>query len=89
MSARAPVGASSRPELFNAQRADSKSGTAIEEKGSDADAALADEELHGRYGLSDYGEKSPLQLEHMIGFAGNYRNTVQMSPINDTMYIRR
>jgi hypothetical protein len=31
----------------------------------------------------------PLQLEHMVGYAGNFKGTVQFLPNNDNCYIKR
>ena len=31
----------------------------------------------------------PLQLEHMLGFSGNYKSTLCAIPFNENMYIKR
>jgi hypothetical protein len=74
MSAR---GASARSDLFTARSGDAKTGRS---EGKQDD-------------MSNYGPQeddgNPLQLEHMLGFAGNYRKTVLASPVDENVYIKR
>ena len=34
-------------------------------------------------------EDDPLQLEHILGYAGDYRNTVLALPGNENLYVKR
>ena len=78
MSARAPVGASARQELFSAR------GRAVEEgklddvrgEGKDDASPSFDDEL------------GPLQMQHIMGYAGDYRQTVLASVRDENVYIR-
>ena len=88
MSARGPIGASSRPELFTSRATLGVESKAAEAKESEAENII-EEGLNERYGITAFGDNSPLQLEHMIGFAGDNRQTVLMSPTNENIFVRR
>jgi len=71
MTARAPVGAANRAELFsNDQDYQGK---------NDEDKVFDDANSSG----------DPLQLEHMLGYAGDYRSTVLALPYDENLYIKR
>jgi hypothetical protein len=46
------------------------------------------EEKRKQYDLQ-HEDDDPLQLEHMLGFAGNYRDTVMFTPLDDNLYVKR
>lgn len=69
MSARTPIGAANRADLFGR-------GQVEEEKGFAEEATP----------INDDG---PLQLEHMVGYSGEYRGTVQFLPNNESIYVMR
>lgn len=50
-------------------------------------AAAGTSNIHQQYGLPDEA-MDPLQLEHVLGYAGNYRSTVHALPIDDESYIK-
>jgi len=81
MSARAPLGATSRPDLFHSARSETKSQ--IESK-----QAEQKENFNTDYGIEGDADDSPLQLEHMIGFSGDFRRPVVMSPSNENLFVR-
>lgn len=53
------------------------------------DNASITNDVHGQYGLDGGEESDPLQLEHMIGYAGEYRRTVLGMPGDDSVFIKR
>ncbi|KAJ1434740.1 WD40-repeat-containing domain protein [Ochromonadaceae sp. CCMP2298] len=75
MSAR---GASARSDLFTARSGDAKTGRSEGGYNQDDMSNYAQQEDDG----------NPLQLEHMLGFAGNYRKTVLASPVDENVYIK-
>ena len=98
MSSRAPVGASNRSNLFSSRKENdptSNSGrsAATQRAGSEIDdhlpgAQQRDREMEEAYGMEPI-DQDPLQLEHILGFAGEYRRTVLAMPGNDNLYIKR
>ena len=74
MSGRGPVGASNRSDLFTS-RSDAQS-TARESKNDE-------------YPADEIDDQNPLQLEHMLGYAGDYRKTVLASPHNENVFMKR
>jgi hypothetical protein len=75
MSARSAVGATNRSDLFSA-RSDIQS-TAREYK---------DQEDSGKQ--QDEMDNNPLQLEHMLGYAGSYRKTIVTSPCDENTFLK-
>ena len=69
MSARVPVGASNRTDLFVGKGQDDEQKVPV-----DNDPVLDD---------------GPVQLEHMIGFAGDYEDTIIFVPNEDNLFIKR
>jgi hypothetical protein len=43
--------------------------------------------LHDQYGLE--AERDPLQLEHALGYSGNYRRTVHSLLVDEETFIKR
>jgi hypothetical protein len=82
MSARAPVGASSRAELFVSAR-----GKEEESKSGLPNDIPAD----SNFGVQEFkdDDQGPLQVEHMMGYAGDYRQTVVASVTNENVLIKR
>jgi hypothetical protein len=80
MSARAPVGASARSELFTA-RSDAGEGKYDHVRGN-AEEKVADDEVNEE-------DAGPLQMQHMTGYAGDYRQTVLAAARDENMYIKR
>lgn len=89
MSARGgPVGASNRSDLFmsaSARRDDEppRPSARIEEK-LESSRDLVQEE----YGVSS-ADDDPLQLEHILGYAGDYRRTLISIPGSEGLFIKR
>jgi hypothetical protein len=85
MSAR---GATNRSELFvqNTGRSDSKINE-LEELKDDYSPEIQDKLLHETYGAGDASE-DPLQLEHMIGFGGEFPFSVITLPLNDSLFAK-
>jgi len=75
MSARVPVGATNRSDLFGGSGRQQ-----VEEAKSERD-----DYVDGDYKRDD----DPMQLEHMLGYAGDYRGTVVSSPKDENLFIRR
>jgi hypothetical protein len=48
-----------------------------------------DRNVRDQYGLANAEEADPLQLEHMLGYCGDYRKTVLCMPNDENMFIRR
>ena len=72
------MGATNRSDLFAARdssQGDSKQNYERENKSVVSEKALEDDQ--------------PLQLEHMIGYAGDYRGTVLGSGMDESIYFRR
>ena len=83
MSARSARGASERQDLFGPANG---TGINLEQKNSS-------EGKQGQYDEGDangivFPDKDPLQLEHMLGFAGNYRSTVLCLPNDESTYVK-
>lgn len=83
MSARAPVGAFNRSELFSSRSGEIKKAEAADLQPVDSRTRLLQEE----YGTSD-PQDDPLQLEHMLGYAGDFRKTVLTIPFNENLYVK-
>ena len=89
LSARAPVGASARSELFSGRSNSGNVGVPM------PSVASADDRLPSNRDRlqSDYGvgaqEDDPLQLEHMLGYSGDYRRTVLALPNKENVYVKR
>lgn len=88
-SARTPVGAAQRAGLFS-QGKDQPEG-----KYGDGDKSVgpgsptsARNELQDIYGVKG-ADEDPLQLEHMLGFAGNFQKTVLCIPNDENAYVKR
>jgi hypothetical protein len=97
MSSRAPVGASNRSNLFSSRKENepNSSGgrTSATQRASseidDYEPAIQqrDREMEEAYGMEPI-DQDPLQLEHMLGFAGEYRRTILAMPGDDNLYIK-
>ncbi len=74
-SARREKGAAGRPELF------AREGEQI----GSAEQVLSQEQLAPSAEVDD---NDPLQLEHMMGFSGAYRNTVHSIAGNDNVFVK-
>ena len=74
MSARVPVGATNRSDLFGGSGRQQVEEAKTEQDNVDGDYIRDDD---------------PMQLEHMLGYAGDYRGTVITSPKDENVYIRR
>lgn len=83
MSARAPVGASNRSDLFSQRSTDARGSARNEAKD-----ATADEYKHGGSDQQEEMNDDPLQLEHMLGYPGDYSRTVLSFPHDENMYIK-
>lgn len=76
MSGRGPVGASNRADLFTS-RSDAQS-TGRESKNDDYD-----------HKHDEVDDQNPLQLEHMLGYAGDYHRTILASPHDENVFMKR
>jgi hypothetical protein len=58
---------------------------------SSAPAQPTEKEVNMRdqYGLQGGEDSDPLQLEHMMGFSGDYRKTLLCMPSNENLFARR
>lgn len=89
-----PVGATSRSDLFTSARATADALGAAAQPISARPASTADvpssvrDRLQGDYGVPAM-EEDPLQLEHMLGYSGNFRRTVLALPHDDNLYVKR
>jgi hypothetical protein len=45
--------------------------------------------IRDQYGIANGEEADPLQLEHMLGYCGDYRKTVLCMPNDENTFIRR
>lgn len=85
MSAR---GAANHAELFVQQSTRSESKISeFEELKDDYSPEIQDKLLHDTYGAGDASE-DPLQLEHMIGFGGEFPCSVISLPLNDCLFAK-
>ena len=75
MSARAPVGASNRSDLFTSRTQNNDFVQHEKFVGS------AEEDNH-------FDTSSPLQLEHMLGYSGESRRTVVASQNDENIYFK-
>jgi hypothetical protein len=84
MSARAPVGASSRAELFVSARGK-------EDESKSPNGLQNDIQVEANFGVQEFkdDDQGPLQVEHMMGYAGDYRQTVVASVTNENVLIKR
>lgn len=55
---------------------------------SEEHLVLGNKHLHEQYGLEGGEDSDPLQLEHMLGFAGDFRRTLSFCPNKPDYYIR-
>lgn len=81
-----PIGASNRVEIFSSRDPlqDEKHGSGGENLSRQLSAR---DQLQDAYGVGDE-ESDPLQLEHMIGYAGDYRKTVLSIPGRPNLYVK-
>ena len=98
MSSRGPVGASNRSELFSSRTGSALGGGAqvqVASKSDEFSPNAKQRELADTYGLGnpshaeEKGYRDPLQLEHILGHAGDYRRTILCLPGNETLYVKR
>ena len=75
MSARSATGASNRSDLFSAR---SEINTGRDSKQDDYDSKYQEEDEH-----------NPLQLEHMLGYPGDYKKTILASPYDESVFMKR
>jgi hypothetical protein len=73
MTSRVPVGASNRTDLFGP-------GPGGARNSYNQDALESDEQ--------DSSSNDPLQLEHMVGYAGDYRGTVSTLPQDENSFLQ-
>jgi hypothetical protein len=76
MSARSATGASHRSDLFSAR---SEINTGRESKYDEYDGKQQE----------PTDEQNPLQIEHMLGYAGDYRKTILASPSEEGVFMKR
>lgn len=76
MSARSAVGASNRSDLFTSRSEVNNTGR--ESKNDDYDKQP-----------EEVDDQNPLQLEHMLGYAGDYKKTILASPCNENVFLKR
>ena len=81
MSARGPVGATNRADLFSSRSQPSQ-------READPIPSSSRDRLQGDYGVAS-AEEDPLQLEHMLGYAGNFRKTLLSLPCDENIYVKR
>lgn len=53
------------------------------------ESPISQSTVHQQYGIAGSEEEDPLQLEHMLGYAGDFRKTVLSMPNNDDLYVKR
>lgn len=78
MSARTNI--SNKSELFSSRSARKDEGKSPGKESSIADSPYGNPSHHS--------ENNPLQLEHMLGYAGDYKKTVIAVPSNENLYIK-
>lgn len=79
MSARAPIGASNRSDLFTS-RSSGRQDTQEHRKVS------VEQEYEAKQEEED---DDPLQLEHMLGYSGVFPKTVIASPYDENTFVKR
>ena len=103
MSARAAVGASNRAELFSGRNepigSPQRSGRMDEFVGGsgrvDFSPDAKQREMKAAYGFDVAGAdgtgeyEDPLQLEHILGYAGDYSKTILALPGDENVFIKR
>jgi hypothetical protein len=77
------VGASNRADLFSSR--DQVEKTVDGEFSPNA----KQREISEAYGMDGTNNDDPLQLEHILGYAGDFRNTIICLPGNENLYIKR
>ena len=87
MSARAPVGASNRADLFSSRTGAVESKDPESKANEPSSPNAKQKQLQEAYGMSD-GSNDPLQLEHMLGFAGDYRRTILALNGDENRYVK-
>lgn len=97
MSARTPVGASNRADLFSGRS--NQLGSARDSGKQLPPSSLPNSARDGgRYGYEGKeadeltaasADDDPLQLEHMLGYTSDFSRTVFMFPHNENMYMKR
>ena len=75
MSARSAVGASNRSDLFTSR---SDINTGRESKNDDYDRQP-----------EEVDDQNPLELAHMLGYAGDHKKTILASPSNENVFMKR
>jgi hypothetical protein len=73
MSARAPVGASNRSDLFTSRTQNND---------------IVQQDKYSGAAEDHYDNSSPLQLEHMLGYSGESRRTVVASQNDENIYYK-
>lgn len=81
-------GAANHPEIFYPQSSRTEGKIEDQEElQDDYSPELQDKILHDTYGAGDASD-DPLQLEHMIGFGGEFPFSVINLPLNDSLYAK-
>mmetsp|Transcript_9578 Transcript_9578/g.14420 ORF Transcript_9578/g.14420 Transcript_9578/m.14420 type:complete len:697 (-) Transcript_9578:178-2268(-) len=82
-------GASHHPEIFlpPTDRTEEKLVEQKEVLEDDFSPEIQDKILHETYGAGDASE-DPLQLEHMVGFGGEFPNSVVSLPLDDNLFTK-
>ena len=91
MSSRAPVGATNRDDLFSSRTGEAKENLVnAKPKNSYGDDSpnKRDNDIKEAYGL-DAADTDPLQLEHMLGFSGEFRRTLLSLNGDESRYVKR
>ena len=77
MSARQPVGASNRSDLFSSRSDIKSTGREYKEQYENEQKQEVEE------------DQNPLQIEHMLGYAGDYGKTILASPCDENIFMKR
>lgn len=95
MSARSATGISERGELFtpkgeiynDSKEANISQNESKEQLQGDFSPEAKKRQADVAYGIDNHKE-DPLQLDHMLGYNGNYRRTLLMHPIDENCFIK-
>lgn len=83
------VGASHHREIFMPTSGGRGSSRPEEKKEIEDDFSphIQDTKLHDTYGAGDY-QQDPLQLEHTVGYGGEYSNNLWSLPLSESSFVK-
>ena len=88
-----PVGASNRSDLFSSRESlQNQNSNGNKNDAGEFSPNAKQRQLAETYGLGNENSnpnEDPLQLEHILGYSGDFRKTIVCLPGNENFYVKR